>query len=267
MAILSLYLLFTAPVSGQNADYTPKQLEGVGVEEHLGDTIPMDLAFTDHFGNTVTLDKYFDGEKPVVLTLSYYTCPMLCPMILNGLATTADSLNWSPGNDYRIVSVSINPRETPDLAKATREKFAGQMPVPLTSTGWMFHVGKEENIRKLADAVGFQYKYVEANQQYAHPAVYFILSPAGKITRYLYGINQKKKDVRLALVEASEGKIGNVMDKVLLYCCQFDPEAGTYTTEANRVMNLAAATTALLMGSVLGVFWWRERRKHNQSGE
>lgn len=256
-------VLFLAgmPLSGQVAERQPQQLEGVGVEEHLGDTIPLDLEFTDHFGQPVKLKNYFHRGKPVVLVLSYYNCPMLCPMVLSGIAQTADSLSWAPGSEYQILTVSIDPKETVQLAKTEHDRYAGGMKTPVGPRGWVFHVGTEENIKKLADAVGFQYKYLKDKQQYAHPAVYFVLSENGKITRYLYGIHQKRQTLRLALVEASHGKIGNTIDKVLLYCCQYDPSTGTYVTAANRVMNLVALSTALVLGTFLGGIWWREKRK------
>jgi len=262
---LVLVFFLGAPLAGQVADRQPQQLEGVGVEEHLGDTIPLDLEFTDQFGQPVKLANYFHKGKPVVLVLSYYNCPMLCPMVLSGIAHTADSLSWAPGSEYQILTVSINPRETAELAKTEHDRYVGGMKTPVGPRGWVFHVGEEANIKRLADAVGFQYKYLDDKQQYAHPAVYFVLSEEGKITRYLYGIHQKRKTLRLALVEASHGKIGNTIDKVLLYCCQYDPSSGTYVTAANRVMNLVAISTALVLGSVLGAFWWHEKRKKSHT--
>ena len=264
IGLIAGLLLFLSPgmnpLSGQIADRMPNQLKGLTVEEQLGDTIPKDIRFTNHFGEQVTLEQYFHQDKPVLLTLSYYTCPMLCPMILQGIATTADSLSLSPGSDYQMVSVSINPRETVELARAKHEKFVKMMDAPVGNRGWMFHVGKQEQISQLADTLGFPYRYLEEKEQYAHPAVYFVLTEEGVVSRYLYGLNQKKRTLRLALVEASEGEIGNTIDKVLLYCCQYNPESGSYVAIANRVMNLGAIATVFVLGGVLGVWWFREYR-------
>ena len=264
---VSLILMSSAQIYGQVADRTPRLLKNIEVEEHLGDTIPSDLAFTNQFGEKVTLETYLHQGKPLLLTLSYYTCPMLCPMILQGIAQTADSLSLVPGTDYQILSFSINPRETVQLAKAKDEKYSAMMETPMGNRGWMFHVGKQQAIDRLADTLGFRYKYLEEKRQYAHPAVYFVLTENGKISRYLYGIKQNKRTLRLALVEAGKGNIGNTIDKVLLYCCQYDPDSGSYVTIANRVMNLGAIATVIILGGVLGIFWFREHRQGRISGD
>ncbi|MCF7805857.1 MAG: SCO family protein [Candidatus Marinimicrobia bacterium] len=259
-----LSLAIADPVSAQISAKNPQELQKIDVDEHLGETIPLDLEFTDHNGNTVTLEKYFRKDKPVLLTLAYYECPMLCTLVLNGISKTVDSLSWTPGKDYQIVTVSIDPRETAELAKAKHDLYLEQLDKQVSGDDWAFLVGEESQSKKLADALGFNYYYVEDKDIYAHPAVSYVLTEKGKISRYLYGINFKKKNLRLALTEGSEGEVGTITDKVLLYCYQYNPDADGYVLVAENVMKLGGALTVVILGSVLGVFWWREKHKDPQ---
>lgn len=255
------------PVMGQLADQTPPALQQVKVEEHLGQTIPLDLHFKDQNGRPVTLEQYFHQGKPVLLTMVYYDCPMLCPMVLNGLRQSVDSLAWAPGDEFQMVSVSFNPRETPALARAKHDLYVNSLRQPVDDNSWAFLVGDESQSKALAQALGFQYHYVPEKQMYAHPAVSYVLTEDGKITRYLYGINHRKRDLKLALLEGAQGKIGNTMDRLLLYCYQYDSDAGGYVLFAENLMRLGGAVTVVILGSVIGRYWWKETHKHAEQSE
>lgn len=266
-AVLILVFMAKTTVMGQIADKTPRALQQVKVEEHLGQTIPLNLLFTDQGGQQVTLDKYFHHGKPVLLTLVYYDCPMLCPMVLNGLRQDVDSLSWTPGEEYQIVTVSFNPRETPDLARLKQDQYVGSLSRPVKATAWAFLVGEESQSRQLAQSLGFQYHYVPETKMYAHPAVSYVLTEDGKIVRYLYGISHKQRDFKLALLEGSEGKIGSTVDKLLLYCYQYDPDKGGYVIFAQNLMRLGGLVTVVILGSFIGTYWWREIHKNRKQAE
>jgi protein SCO1/2 len=256
-------LSIPAGLSAQVVLDSVPELQGIDVVEHLGAYIPLDLEFTDDAGRTVKLSKYFDGEKPVLLILAYYECPMLCNLVLNGVAEAVAKLSWQPGEKFRIVTVSIDPLETYELAAAKKKNYLEKLGMPGADTGWVFLVGEESQSRALADAVGFQYYYVEDKDIYAHAAVVFLLAGDGKITRYLYGIEFPERDLRLGLLEASEGKIGNTIDRILLYCYHYDPDSKGYVVFAQNVMRLGGIVTVLLLVIFLTLLWLRERhRKH-----
>jgi len=264
LAYFFMLIMVTNPTTfAQNTSTNPQSLQKIDVNEHLGETIPLDLQFTDHNGEQVTLEKYFNQDKPVLLTMVYYDCPMLCTLVLNGLKASVDSLDWTPGEEYQIVAVSIDPRETPELAAQKHDAYIESMQKEIDGESWAFLVGEESQSRALAEALGFQYYWVEENEIYAHPAVSYVLTDEGKITRYLYGLDHKKRDLRLALVEGGQGKVGNTADKLLLYCYQYDPDSEGYVLFAENLMKLGGALTVVILGSVVGTFWWRET--HNKS--
>ena len=236
----------------------PQDLEGVDVVEHLGEQLPLDLEFKDERGRTVRLGDYFGDERPVILVLAYYECPMLCSLVLNGMAKGLKGLDWVPGKKFEIVTVSIDPREGPDLAKFKKQEYLRELKLPGASDGWHFLTGKEANIEVLADAVGFQYRYVKARDEYAHPAVLSLSTPDGVISRYLYGIKFEPRDLRLGLVEASEGKVGSTLDRILLYCYHYDATEGRYAPVAKNIMRVGGALTVVVLGFALLVFWARE---------
>lgn len=236
-------------------------LRGIDVVEHPGDSIPRDIILTNDAGETVTLGDYFDGDRPALLVLAYYTCPMLCNLILNGLTAGAGQLSILPGKDYRILVVSIDPTETFDLAAAKKQNYLGQFGRPETAAGWTFFVAAEDQSRRLADAIGFKYYYDEDLKQYAHAALVTVVTGSGVISRYLYGIEFKSRDLKFALMEASEGAIGSTFDRILLYCYHYDPDAGGYTVLAANVMKLGGAVTLFLLAGLLGFFWIREIRR------
>jgi len=236
-------------------------LKNIDIVEQLGKTIPMDVVLVNDAGKQTTIGEYFDGEKPVVIVMAYYTCPMLCNLVLNGLAETATDMEWSPGEQYRILTVSIDPTETAPLARAKKANYFESMGKPEAETGWTFFTGDGSESKRLADAIGFKYYFDEDLQQYAHAAAIYVLTGDGKISRYLYGIEFKQRDLKLALLEASEGKVGNTLDRILLYCYHYDPNAGGYVAFATNIMKLGGVVTLVVLGGLLGFFWIRELRK------
>jgi protein SCO1/2 len=255
--------------TAQVADQVVPALEEVGVEEHLDAKLPLDLEFVDENGGTVTLGDYFDGSRPVILTLNYYRCPMLCGLMLNGVVDGLEQMDWSPGVEFEMVTVSIDPLETPELAKAKKQNYLKRYQRPSAARGWHFLTGKQSRITRLAETVGFGYTYDAESDQYAHAAVIFVATPDGRVARYLYGIEYPPKDLKLALLEASEGKIGGALDQLILYCYHYDPESRRYAPVAMNIMRVGGSATALLLGASLGTLWIREwrRKKRAEKGK
>ncbi len=247
--------------SAPRAESLPKRLEGVDVREKLGAPLSLNLSFKDTLGREVMLRDYFDGKLPVILTLNYSDCPLLCSLILNGLVTSLKQVDLVLGKDYRIVTVSLNPNETPARARATQNRYLEQYGNPKSLDGWAFLTGSENNIKAVADSVGFQYGYNEARNEYVHPSAFVIAMPDGHIARYLYGIEYLPDTVRLSLVEASEGKVGTTLDRILLYCFHYDETEGRYAPVAMNIMRLAGGLGALLLGGFLLLLWKAELRK------
>lgn len=271
LLLVSLSLLVVSPAHAQRSDMNPHQLKGVGIDEHLGETVPMDLTFTNAAGEEVSLQSYFDGETPVLLNFGYYNCPMLCDRVWDGLAASLSGLDWVAGQKFNVVTIGIAPAEKPEDARRKRDKLLSRLNDVSASSGWYFHTGTRENIKTLADAAGFNYRVMEQSnqmdqsfQQYAHPAALIALSGDGKITRYLYGIQYESRDMKNALMEASNGQVGNVVDRVILYCSQYDPNANAYVADAWAIMRLGGVVTVILLGSALFIFWRRERQKQEQ---
>ena len=258
---LVLFLAVAGPAQAQLLQDQPEDLEGVDVVERLSETLPLDLEFKNERGRTIRLGDYFGKERPVILVLAYYECPMLCSLVLNGMAKGLKGLDWVPGEKFEIVTVSIDPREGPDLARFKKQEYLRELKLPGAEQGWHFLTGKESDVRALADAVGFKYRYVKARDEYAHPAVLTLSTPEGVISRYLYGIKFEPRDLRLSLVEASEGKVGSTLDRFLLYCYHYDATAGRYAPVAKNIMRVGGALTVLVLGGALLVFWARELRR------
>ncbi len=256
------------PAAAQLADQLPPELEAVGVEEHLDARLPLDLEFRDEAGTVVRLGDYFDGVKPVILTLNYYKCPMLCGLQLNGLLDGLRELDWTPGQEFELVTVSINPLETPALAADKKQNYIKRYERPSAAAGWHFLTGRETEIRRLAETVGFGYTYDRSTGEYAHAAVIFVATPDGRVARYLYGIEYPASRLRLALLEASAGEIGSTIDQLILYCFHYDPESRRYAPVAMNIMRVGGGATALVVGLTLGGWWLREarRRKNGEKG-
>jgi protein SCO1/2 len=248
-------------LSSASAVSIPDELKDVGITEHLGDSVSLaDYTFKNEAGQNVKLANYFHAGRPVLLTLVYYECPNLCNFLLNGLVKSLKTLDWTPGQKFEIVTLSINPKETPVLAEKKKAAYLESYGRKEASAGWHFLTGDEAQIRKLANQVGFGYKYDTQDQQYAHSAAIFVLTPEGKISRYLYGIEFKNTDLRLSLLEASNGKIGTVIDRILLFCYRYDPQTRKYSIYLTKVMQAGCGLTLLVFGSYLALFWRRQRK-------
>jgi protein SCO1/2 len=274
---LAVGLLLTAGTSAmaqppssfqETATQAPAQAKasefaGIGIDQRLNQQVPLDLQFRDEKGQTVKLGDYFKSGRPVVLSLVYYTCPMLCDEELAGEASALSTLKFAPGKQYEIVSVSFNPAETPKDAAEKKKVYTARLNEHLNpktdGSGWHFLTGQQPEIKQLADAVGFHYRYDPATRQYIHATGLMILTPAGKIAQYYYGVEFAPRDLRLGLVQASQEKIGTVVDEVLLYCCRYDPKAGRYNAVVANIMRLAGAATMLIVGGFLLVMFRRER--------
>lgn len=250
----------------QSADTVPAELEDVGITEHLEARVPLDLTFRNEAGETVPLSRYFTPGRPVILTLNYYECPMLCTLQLNGLVEGMKGLSWSPGAEYELVTVSINPLETPELAAAKKKSYLASLERPSAAAGWHFLVGTPEHIRRLTETVGFRYKRDPETGQFAHVAALMLLAPDGTIARYLYGIEYPPKKLKLGLLEASEGKIGSTIDRIILYCHRYDPKTRHYTPVAMNIMRVGGGATLLLLALVLVPAWVRGRRRAGRTG-
>jgi protein SCO1/2 len=229
----------------------PDLLKQVRIDQKLNDSIPLDLTFRDEHGKTVELAQYF-GSKPVILTLVYYSCPMLCTQVLNGLDRSMENIPLTIGKDFNVVTVSIDPTERSVLAEAKQELYTGMYERPGAAQGWHFLTGDQPQIKTLADAVGFHYAYDPDSKQYAHAAAIMLLTPNGRISRYFYGVTYPERDLRLGLVDASSGKIGSPLDAAMLYCYHYDPHTGKYGLLISRVIQLSGALTILLGG--IGLF-------------
>lgn len=267
VVLLLTIAVISVPAAAQQAGHKARQLEGVGVDEKLGETVPLDLTFTDARGRTVELSSYFEKGTPVLLNFGYYRCPMLCDRVWDGMAASLQGLDWAAGENFTVVTIGIAPEEGPADARKKRRRLVNQVEGLETGEGWYFHTGEQEAIETLADAVGFRYRPMERStqmdgsyQQYAHPAVLVALSGTGKISRYLYGIQYEDRAMKNALVEASNGEVGNVVDRLVMYCSQYDPDANRYVADAFALMRLGGLFTVLVLGGVLFYYWRRERR-------
>lgn len=227
---------------------TPGVLPEIGFDQHLGESVPLDLAFTDETGRSVRLADYF-GKRPVVLSLVYYECPMLCTISLNGLAGALEVLSFVPGQEFEVVTVSFDPSETPALAAAKKKAYLARYNRPGAHAGWHFLTGPRESVEALTRAVGFRYVWDEATKQFAHPAGLLVLTPEGKISHYLFGVEYAPKDLRLSLVAAAAGKIGNVADQLLLYCYRYDPQTGRYSASILNLVRVLGLLTLLGLGA------------------
>ena len=239
---------------------TPAILKKVGIQQNLNGQIPPDLEFRDESGKTVRIGDYF-GQKPIVLSLVYFDCPALCTEVLNGELRTLNAISLNLGKDFEAITVSFEPKDTPTLAKAKREVYLGQYGRSGTADHWHFLTGEQKSIDALTSAVGFQYAYDSSIRQYAHAAAIMVLTPDGRIDRYFYGVVYPARDMRLGLVEASQGKIGTLTDHALLYCYQYDPMTGKYGVIIINVLRAAGGLTVLALGIFMIVMFLRERNR------
>ncbi|MFZ4751662.1 MAG: SCO family protein [Phycisphaerales bacterium] len=261
---LTAALSIAATATAQLNLGVPEELKGVDIIEHLNEPLPLDTRFIDDAGNPVTLRDYFRGERPVLLQLGYNKCPMLCNLVLNGAFDGLKGVDWMPGKEFEVLSVSIDPTETAALAKAKKESYLAEFDRPGAGQGVHFLTGSELMSKSVADAVGFQFRRQE-NGDYAHAAVLVLVTPEGRISRYMYGTKFEPTDLRMGLLEASEGKIGTTLDRFILWCHIYDADARGYVLQARRVMSIGGAITVLVLAGGLGIFWSAEVRKKKQS--
>ena len=240
------------------ANVRPPGLKNVGIEQHLNEQIPPELTFRDEDGHQVRLADYF-GRKPMILNLVYYNCPMLCGEALAGLTGSMKLIKFDAGKEFEVVTVSFNPRETPQLAAEKKRDYLKRYGRPTAAAGWHFLTGPAESINALTKAVGFQYQYDATKNQYAHATAIMVLTPQGRISRYFYGVDFPPKDLRMGLVEASQGKIGNAVDQVLLYCYHYDPATGKYGAIVSNMLKLGGALTILFVGALILILLRLER--------
>jgi protein SCO1 len=250
----------SVPPPGKTASEQIPMLREVGIDQKLDSRLPLDLHFTDETGQDVTLGQYF-SKKPVVLALVYYECPMLCTLVINGLVGSLEGMNLIAGREYDVVVASIDPGETPAMAAERKQLFLKRYSRPAQASGIHFLTGREASIQALANAVGFRYAYDPAIDQYAHPAAITVLTPDARISRYLYGIEFSPRDLKLALVEATDGRIGTMIDQALLFCYHYDPETGKYGLVIMNMIRLAGVATVLLLGGSIFLSLRRERRQ------
>jgi protein SCO1/2 len=256
-AVLVLGCHWQLAASARAAD-VPSVLRGVGFDQRLDAQVPPELAFTDEFGRPVRLGDYF-RDRPIILVLAYYRCPMLCNEVLNGLVRAMLDMTLDAGKDFDVLTVSFDAREKPELAAAKKKTYLERYGRPGAEAGWHFLTGEEESIQKLTEAVGFHYTYDERNDQFAHASGILVLTPQGKVSRYFFDIRYSPRDLRLGLVEASANRIGSPVDQILLYCFHYDPSVGRYGPAIMNLVRLLGVLTVLAIGLLVGTLWRQER--------
>jgi protein SCO1/2 len=263
---IALLVLAIAPSLQARDEELPPELVGVDVVEHIGQKVNLDLQFTAESGYQVPLRQFFEKGKPVLLNFVYYRCPMLCNLLLNGQTAALRELAWTAGKEFEIVTISIAPEEQFNLARAKKKFYLETYDRQSAQQGWHFLTDFQGNTKRLADEVGFQYRWDAKTEQWAHTAAIMMLTPDGRISRYLYGVKFKERDLRLGLTEASEGKLGTVGDKLLLFCFHYDSEAKGYVPFARNIMKLGGVLMVVCMGIVLGFLFRRDRNNSLPSG-
>lgn len=241
------------------ANQRPPGLQFVGIEQHLNAPIPAGLEFRDELGNPVKLDDYFGHGRPVILNLGYYQCPMLCSELLEGLVGSMKALTLQLGQDFDVVTLSFDPRETTEMAAAKKRDIMKRYGRANSANGWHFLTGQPDQIKALTDAVGFQYQFDPKTGQYAHATAIVLLTPDRHIAEYFYGVDFSPRDLRLGLVQAGQGKIGNLTDSVLLYCYHYDPRAGKYGAVISNVLKIGGVATILILGGCVFVMYRADR--------
>jgi protein SCO1/2 len=245
------------------ASNVPPQFKAVTFAQRLGARLPLDAAFRDEEGEAVELGRYF-GRRPVVLAFVYYQCPMLCSQVLNGISSALKALPFTPGREFDVVLVSFDPRDTPEAANAKKRAHLQHWARPDTAGGWHFLTGDEAAIRRVTSAAGFTYTWDEPTQQFAHVSGLLVATPDGRLSRYFYGVEFSPKDLRLALAESGQGRVGSVIEELLLYCYQYDPTTGRY---GMIVMNLVRAGGVLTVGLIAGFILLMRRRDRRGAAE
>ena len=244
---------------GMASSTMPAPLREIGFDQNIGQQVPLDTPFVDESGRLVKLGDYF-GTRPVVMVFAYYACPMLCTLAINALASALDVLSLEPGENFEIVTVSFDPHDTPASAAAKKTAYLSRYNKPRAAAAWHFLTGDQEAIDRLTTAAGFRYVWDKETKQFAHPTGIIVLTPDGRLARYLFGIEYGPRDLRYAIVEASDGKVGSSVDSLLLYCYHYNPMTGRYGVAIMRVIRIAAAATLLVLGAVVMVMLRNEPR-------
>jgi protein SCO1/2 len=254
------------PEAGTVSTGLPAPLKSVGIDQRLNEQVPLDAVFKDEQGREVRLGDFFKG-KPVVLSLVYYSCPMLCNQVLNGMLSSFRNVTFNAGEQFEVVTVSFDPRETPELAAAKKQTYVKAYNRPSGNAGWHFLTGDDANIKRLTEAVGFRYTWDEQTKQFAHASGIMVVTPEGRLARYFYGIEYSPKDLRLGLVEASQNQIGSPVDALMLYCYHYDPATGKYGAAIMNIVKVAGVVTiALIAGLLLLLIRVGARRQLAASG-
>ncbi|KAB8030997.1 SCO family protein [Fluviispira multicolorata] len=245
--------------SGIPLSKVPEVMQGVTITEKLGSSIDLNNTFTDSNGKVTKISEMLSDGKPLILTLNYYRCTSLCSLQLVNFANSLKDMGWKIGKDFKIATVSFDPSDVPKIAKEQQNHYLSL--TEQKNADWQFYVGTNESIKKLTDEVGFYYRYDTASKEFAHAAAIFIISPEGKISRYLYGITYKSRDIKFSLMDASMNKIGSPTDQILLTCFHYNPTSGKYDAFAVGMLRIGASLTVLSLLIILGFFFWREKRK------
>lgn len=259
LGFVSVSLLLILASFSAHATQIPDEFKKTGITEKLGQMVPGNVKLVDETGKTVEMTHYFGLGRPVVLALVYYRCPNLCTFVLNGMLDTLKKVTMVPGKEFELVTLSIDPREKPELAAEKKSAYLMSYGKPDAAQGWHFLTGQESEIRRIADAVGFGYQYDAQSNQYGHSAAIFVLTPEGKISRYLYGIEYKPRDFKFSVLDASQGRVGTIVDRLVMYCFRYDPHSRGYSLVVSNVMKLGSLLMILGFGSYLLLFWRKQR--------
>ncbi len=265
-ALVGLLALAASSARAQRKEPLPKELEGVGVTEKLGHAPPMDTPFRDEHGNAVRFGDFFRAGVPTLLTLNYSNCPMLCSIQLTGLVQAMRDVDWTLGEKFQAITISMDPTEPPERARQSHDRYVGEYGRPAAAAGWHFLVGPESSVRAVADAVGFGYRYDAETKQYVHSPVAMLLDPSGKVARYLYGIQVPPSTLRLSLREAAAGKEVSAVDQLVLYCFHYDADRGRYAPTARNIVRLGGGLTLGFLGLGVALLFRRERRGKTAAG-
>lgn len=261
-----LTLLLTCGTTLGIDSVLPEAARDMEIEEKLNAQLPLDTPFINEMGKQVTLRECLADGKPAILQLSYFGCPMLCDLVSQGMLKSLDQLSLHIGQDFNVINISFDQRETKNDAYLKKKTYINSYAREGAAAGWHFLVGKPESVDSVVQATGFKYKWLETSQQFSHPAMLMVLTPDGRISRYLYGVSYDPQTLRLSLVEASQGKIGSTVDRVLMLCFQYDPHTGKYSLAATRLMQLGGIVTLIVLGGTITMWLVKERRAKRESG-
>ncbi len=257
-AVICLAML-APPLSAQLVREQPMEIAEVGIDERSGEQLPLQTIFTTSAGRRISLGQVFDGKRPVILTLNYTDCPMLCKLQLSGLVDSLKQVEWTAGEQFRVVSISIDPSETPQQAAVTKKNHLRAYGRGEAGEGWSFLVGAAGAVQAVTQAAGFEYRYIPQQREFSHAAVAIICTPRGVISRYLYGVQFEPETLRLSLAEAADGRIGSPLDQLILYCYRYNSETGKYAPAAWNLMRLGAATTVAVLAALIIRFWFKSQ--------